>query len=372
MDQPIRILQIVSYMQRRGLETLLMNCMRRVDRTKVQFDFIVHRPFRADYDDEIEALGGRIYRLPRLNPFDPGYKKALRNFFRDHPEYRIVHCHLDCMSALPLAAAKDAGVPIRIAHAHSSSQDKNLKYLLKRYYMRKIPAAATHFFACSEEAGAWMFPGQSVRLIRNGIETAVFSFDPEKRAAMRQALGLRGALTIGHVGRLIGVKNHTFLLDVFAALHRLRPDAVLLLVGNGPLEDQLRQKVRTLGLEEQVRFLGVRSDVGDVMQAMDVFMLPSLYEGLGIVTLEAQCAGMPCLVSEGVPAACALTDRVRFLPLEAPAGQWAEQLLELSALERLSGREYVREAGYDIADTAAELQQFYLDHWSENGEISCF
>lgn len=366
MDQPIRILQIVSYMQRRGLETLLMNCMRRMDRSVVQFDFIVHRQFRADYDDEIEALGGRIYRLPRLNPFDPRYKKALRDFFRDHPEYRIVHCHLDCMSALPLAAAKEAGVPVRIAHAHSSSQDRDLKYLLKRHYMKKIPAAATHFFACSDEAGRWMFPGQSVRLIRNGIDTAAFAFDPETRTAMRRELELGDALTLGHVGRLIGVKNHAFLLEVFAALHALRPDAQLLLVGNGPLEEELKQQTRQLGLQDHVRFLGVRADVPRLLQAMDLFILPSLSEGLGIAALEAQSAGLPCLVSDRVPAACAATEHIRFLSLDLSPDRWAEALLQLAEGDRRSGSKAVTEAGYDITTTANELRQFYLDHWSES------
>mgnify|MGYP003291139149 CR=1 FL=1 len=362
MERPIRILQIVSFMHRRGLETLLMNCMRRIDRTQVQFDFIVHRPFRADYDDEIEALGGKIHRLPRLNPFDPRYKKALRDFFREHPEYRIVHCHLDCMSALPLAAAREAGVPVRIAHAHSSSQDKDLKYLLKRYYMKKIPAAATHFFACSGEAGSWMFPGQSVRLIRNGIDTAAFAFDPERRAVMRRELELGDALTVGHVGRLIGVKNHDFLLDVFAQLHRSRPDAVLLLVGNGPLEEQLREKAARLGISGHIQFLGVRSDVPELMQAMDVFVLPSLYEGLGISAVEAQAAGLPCLLSENVPWECRMAESAIFLPLEDPA-LWAQEIQRCAALSRTADCSGIIRAGYDITTTAAELQQFYLEHW---------
>lgn len=365
MDQPIRILQIVSYMQRRGLETLLMNCMRRMDRSVVQFDFIVHRQFRADYDDEIEALGGRIYRLPRLNPFDPRYKKALRDFFRDHPEYRIVHCHLDCMSALPLAAAKEAGVPVRIAHAHSSSQDRDLKYLLKRHYMKKIPAAATHFFACSDEAGRWMFPGQSVRLIRNGIDTAAFAFDPETRTAMRRELELGDALTLGHVGRLIGVKNHGFLLEVFAALHALRPDAQLLLVGNGPLEEKLKQQTRQLGLQDHVRFLGVRADVADVMQAMDVFVLPSLYEGLSLTSVEAQAAGLPCIFADTVTTECQMTEQVRFLPLN-DRERWAREILSCAGLPRSADCSGIVDAGYDITTTANELQQFYLDHWSES------
>lgn len=365
MDQPIRILQVVSFMQRRGLETLLMNCMRRMDRTKVQFDFIVHRSFRADYDDEIEALGGRIYRLPRLNPFDPRYKKALGDFFRDHPEYRIVHCHLDCMSALPLAAAKAAGVPVRIAHAHSSSQDKNLKYLLKRIFMKKIPAAATHFFACSQEAGRWMFPGQSVRLIRNGIDTAAFAFDPEKRRAMRRELGLGSEPVVGHVGRLIGVKNHTFLLDAFALVCKEAPDAVLLLAGNGPLEEQLRDQAAGLGIAQNVRFLGVRADVPALMQAMDVFVLPSLFEGLGISAVEAQACGLPCLLSQNVPSACGMTEPVEFLPLGDPT-LWAQEILRCAALPRVADCSGIAKAGYDITTTAAELQDFYLDHWQES------
>ena len=208
----IRVLHIVSFMQRGGLETLIMNCYRHIDREKMQFDFIVHRPFRADYDDEIEALGGKIYRLPRLNPFSPEYKKALVEFFTAHPEYRVVHCHLDCMSALPLAAAKQCGVPVRIAHAHSSNQDKDWKYPLKRLYMSKIPASATHFFACAQDAGEWMFPGQNITTINNGIETDRFSFSPEVRAEVREELGLGDALVLGHVGRFAPQKNHTFLL----------------------------------------------------------------------------------------------------------------------------------------------------------------
>lgn len=365
MNQPIRILQIVSYMQRRGLETLLMNCMRRMDRSKIQFDFIVHRPFRADYDDEIEALGGRIYRLPRLNPFDSRYHKALRDFFRAHPEYRIVHCHLDCMSALPLAAAKAAGVPVRIAHAHSSSQDKDLKYLLKRLYMKKIPAAATHFFACSGAAGSWMFPGQPVRLIRNGIDTAAFAFDPQQRTAVRRELGLTDQLTVGHVGRLIDVKNHSFLLEVFAEVLRSCPDAVLLLAGSGPLEEKLREKARMLGISGHIRFLGVRSDVPALMQAMDVFVLPSLYEGLGISAVEAQASALPCLLSDAVPADCIMTDRVERLPLRSPE-RWAQAILDAAKCPRPGDCSGIARAGYDITSTAGELQQFYLEHWQEN------
>ena len=357
---PMRVLHIVTYMGRGGLETLLMNVYRHIDREKIQFDFLVHRSFRADYDDEIEALGGIIYRLPRLNPFDPGYRKVLLDFFRQHPEYRIVHSHLDCMSSIPLAAAKKAGVPVRIAHSHNSNQDKNLKYPLKLIYMRKIPRYATDLFACSQLAGDWMFPGQKVRLVKNGIETQTFSFNTEIRKHMRQELGLEGNLVFGHVGRFMPQKNHSFLIDIFAEVQKKQKNTKLLLVGEGPLEGEIREKVRKLELEDEVLFLGVRSDVNRIMQAMDVFLLPSLYEGLGMVAVEAQCVGLPCVVSEGVPAECSMTDGVTYLPLGNPE-EWAEAVLSMGNGKRENQVDHIKRAGYDIVTTANWLQEFYCE-----------
>ena len=357
----IRILHIVSYMQRGGLETLIMNCYRHIDREKMQFDFIVHRDFRSDYDDEIEELGGKIYRLPRLNPFSPGYKKALMDFFQAHPEYKIVHCHLDCMSALPLAAAKKCGVSVRIAHAHSSNQARNLKYPLKRWYMRKIPGVATHFFACSKEAGRWMFPGQDITVISNGIETEKFVFRHEIRDEVRRELNLKDELVLGHVGRFMPEKNHSFLIDIFEEVHKHIPNARLLLVGTGPLEDQAKQKVDRLGLAEHVRFLGVRSDVNRILQAVDVFVLPSLYEGLSLTSVEAQTSGLRCFFSDTVSRACQMTDVVTFLPLKGDAVQWAEAIVSGNAAKRESKHEMICAAGFDIQTTADWLFNFYTE-----------
>ena len=359
----IRILHIVTYMDRGGLETMLMNCYRHIDRAQIQFDFLVHREFRADYDDEIESLGGRIYRLPRLNPFSPGYKKALLDFFKGHPEYRIVHCHLDCMSAIPLAAAKKCGVPVRIAHAHSNSQDKDWKYLLKLCFLKKIPAAATHLFACSEAAGDFMFPGQAVTVIKNGIESDKFRYDPALRAEIRRELGLGDELVLGHVGRFMPVKNHAFLIDVLAETKKLRPDARLLLVGEGPLKEQTARKAEELGLADSVLFLGLRSDVHRILQAADVFGMPSLYEGLGIAAVEAQAAGLPCVLSDTVPGACKLTDPVEFLPLEESPALWAEHILAAASAQRRDTREQIVSAGYDIRNIADYLQEFYTEMW---------
>lgn len=358
---PLRILQVVTYMGRGGLETMLMNCYRHIDRSVVQFDFLVHRDFRADYDDEIESLGGIIHRLPRLNPVSPSYHKALLTFFGQHPEYRIVHAHLDCMSAFPLTAAKKCGVPVRIAHSHNASQDKNWKYLLKRYYMRRIPSVATHLFACSESAGRWMFPGQQVTVVKNGIETQSFAFDPAVRNEVRRELGLNHELTLGHVGRFAPQKNHDFLMEIFAQVHRRNPEAVLLLVGEGPLEQQIREKAERLGLAEKVRFLGIRTDVNRLLQAVDVFVMPSRYEGLGIAAVEAQTAGVTCVLSDGVPECCKLTEHVKFLSLRDTPGKWADLILQKSETQRVSRQSEVVAAGYDIKHTARWLQSFYLE-----------
>jgi len=361
---PFRVLHIATYMGRGGLETFLMNVYRNIDREKIQFDFLVHRDFRADYDDEIEALGGRIHRLPRLNPFDPGYRKALMDFFIQHPEYKIVHSHLDCMSSIPLSAAKKASVPVRIAHSHNSNQDKNLKYPLKLFYMRKIPKYATDLFACSKSAGDWMFPGQKVSLVKNGIETERFAFNLEIRLQVRQELGLGTDFVLGHVGRFMPQKNHSFLIDVFAEIQKRLPDAKLMLVGEGPLEADIREKVRKLGMEDVVMFLGVRADVDRLLQAMDVFLLPSLYEGLGMVAVEAQCSGLPCTVSDRVPTACKMTDDVAFLPLNRPE-EWSDTILSIQGHGRESQKNRIQEAGYDIGTTANWLQEFYLEKFHE-------
>ena len=357
----IRILHIVSFMQRGGLETLIMNCYRHIDREKMQFDFIVHRDFRADYDDEIEALGGKIYRLPRLNPFSPAYRKALLDFFHGHPEYKIVHCHLDCMSSIPLAAAKQCGVPVRIAHAHSSNQTKDWKYPLKRFFMRKISAVATHFFACSQTAGQWMFPGQDVTIINNGVDTAQFSYDPNVRKEVRTELGLKQELVLGHVGRFMPEKNHDFLIDIFAEVHKRVPDAKLILVGTGPLEANVRKKVSDLNLADNVDFLGVRSDVNRILQAVDVFVLPSLYEGLGISAVEAQTAGAYCVLSDTVPQICKMTDIVDFISLNSSPDQWADSIIAGGNVARVDHSTEVIQAGYDIRVTANWLQNFYLE-----------
>lgn len=362
----IRVLQVVTNMDRGGLESMLMNYYRNIDREKIQFDFLVHRQERAAFDDEIEALGGRIYRLPRLVPWSKSYLSVLNRFFAEHTGYKVVHVHQDCLSSVILKAAKQHNVPVRIAHSHNANQDKNLKYPIKLWYKRSIPEYATNLFACGKDAGDWMFGGASYQIINNAIDVAAYSYGPTKHQEMRRQLDLTDELVIGHVGRFNPQKNHPFLLDIFAALLKKEPNAVLLLVGGGEGMLKIQAKTQELGIAEHVRFLGVRSDVADLMQTMDVFVFPSLYEGLGIALVEAQAAGLPCVVSDTIPHEAYLTDLVDSEKLSAPEEKWAEKILAKRAIPRTDRREEIAAHGFDITTEAVKLQEFYLDAYEQN------
>lgn len=359
---PIRVLQVVTYMQRGGLETMLMNYYRNIDRSKVQFDFLVHRDFEADYDREILELGGKIHRLPVLNPFGPGYLKKLDQFYKEHPEYTIVHSHLDCLAGIPLKYAKKNGVPVRLAHAHNSNQTKNLKYPIKLFCRRNITKNANHLFACSEEAGKWMFQGAPFEVLHNAIDAERYIFNPVIREKMRREFGIsQDTMVVGHVGRFMPQKNHSFLLDIFAEVHRRQPNSRLLLVGEGDLEGEAKQKAKALGLGDAVIFAGVRSDVPALLQAMDAFVLPSLYEGLPLVMVEAQAAGLPCLISDKVPIECEKTQGlVRQIALDAGAAEWADEAISCARIERRNTFQQIRDANYDIRENAEKLERFYL------------
>lgn len=355
----IRVLHVVTYMGRGGLETMIMNYYRHIDRTKVQFDFLVHRSFTADYDNEILALGGNIYRIPKLNPFSPLYFRALDSFFSEH-HYDIVHSHLDCLSAYPLKIAEKHGVKTRIAHAHNADQDHNLKYLIKAYAKRRIPRYATDFFACSQAAGQWMFPGQRFQVMKNAIDVRQYIYNPETERKMKEKFGLQNKFLIGHVGRFSPQKNHNFLIDIFQYVEKSEKSAVLLLLGAGDRKEKIESKVRQLGLQDKVIFLGSRDDIPEVLQALDVFVFPSLYEGFSIAVTEAQAAGLPCILSDRVPRECKLTENVEFLSLDLSPREWAEHIIRYKGMPKENQFDVICNAGYDIEENAKQLENFYL------------
>ena len=357
----IRVLQVVTYMGRGGLETMLMNYYRNIDRSKVQFDFLVHRDFEADYDKEILSLGGKIYHISRLIPWSKSYKKELCRFFTEHPEYKIVHVHQDCLSSVALQCAEKCGVPVRIAHSHNSNQDKNLKYPIKKYYMKKIPDYATDLFACGKEAGKWMFGNHEFRVLPNAIDTSRYIFTESIRNEVRKELSIADEFVIGHIGRFNPQKNHDFLIDIFSQIKKQKSNAKLLLVGDGDEISNIKNKVQKLQLNNSVIFTGVRTDVNRLLQAMDVFVFPSLYEGFPVTMVEAQASGIPCIISDKVPDECIITEGlVDVKSLSDSSEKWAECILSKKEVKRRNVSDDIIKSGFDIKSAAKWLEEFYI------------
>lgn len=365
MNKLIYVLHVVTDMNRGGLETMIMNYYRQINRDVLQFDFLTHREYDGDYGEEIISRGGKIYHLPTLNPFSRSYKNALFAFFREHPKYQIVHVHQDCMSSVVLKEAKKNNVPVRIAHCHSSNQDKNIKYIIKLIYKNSISKYATKLFACSEKAGQWMFNGASFEVLNNAIDSLKYTYNYQKNRDIRIQLGIEeDDIVLGHVGRFYAVKNHIFLLDIINSIKHNRK-IKLLLVGDGPLYNSIKEKVKEMKLSDRVIFTGIRSDVSDLMQAMNTFVFPSLYEGLPLTLIEAQASGLPCLISDTIPPDCMITNLVEKKPLSDGAESWANKAIELSQMTRRNTYEEVKSAGFDITENAEKLSDFYIKQWEE-------
>ncbi|WP_309121659.1 glycosyltransferase family 1 protein [Paenibacillus sp.] len=367
----IRILHAIGNMNRGGAETLIMNLYRNIDRSRIQFDFLVHRPTPGAFEEEILELGGRIFRVPYgIGSGHFAYVRALDRFFREHPEYKIVHSHMNEASGIILRSAKKAKVPVRIAHSHTSYPMYPLvKKLYFQGYARKLlPRNANHYFACSSRAGEYLFGDGIARsgrmtLLRNGVAASEFSFDPNARAKTRAELGLHSdAFVIGHIGSFRKVKNHTFLLDVFAEISQRQKNAVLALAGDGELRQEMERKADLLGVRPNVRFLGVRDDVQRIMQAIDVFVLPSLYEGLPVTLVEAQSAGLRCVISDTITKEADFgAGLIEYAALNDIA-EWTCKILQ-PAVERRDTAQLVRNSGYEIKDICESVQKFYINAW---------
>jgi glycosyltransferase involved in cell wall biosynthesis len=365
VGSPIRVLHVVVNMNRGGAETLLMNLYRNIDRTKIQFDFLTCK--EGIFDGEISDLGGKVYRIPYVTEVGHfQYGKILEEFFKSQLEYKIVHSHLDKMSGLVLKAAKKAGIPVRISHSHNTSSEGNMAAkLYKGYIGQMINSNATFYYACSQVAGEWLFKGRakSASILKNGIDIDHFKYSPQTRREIRKELHLsENDIVFGHVGRFAHQKNHEFLIDVFAEFCKGENDSILLLVGDGPLREEIEKKTFDLKINNKVKFLGVRSDIPRILQALDLFMFPSLHEGLPVSLIEAQGAGLPCFISDQVSKEVDMgLNLVQFLPLNNKS-LWIERIKKrLSILDsRELNLEPLKQKGYNIKDSASQLEKFYL------------
>ncbi|SDN15889.1 glycosyltransferase family 1 protein [Acetanaerobacterium elongatum] len=364
----VRVLHIVFSMNRGGIETILMNIFRNIDRSKLMFDFLVHTKEDCAYDEEIRALGGRIYSVPSRRAGLLKNRRALDAFFKAHPEYKIVHQHVSSMSYVePLKAAKRAGVPVRIIHVHGTSEGASWLHVPLHYLNRLgVKRLATHYFACSDLAARWLYGARQFRakeycIINNGTQPESFVFNPETRERIREELHLQNKFVIGLVGRFHYLKNHIYLLDAFSKLHERAPDAVLLLVGDGELREEITSHIQALGLEAAVVLTGMRPDVPEVLQAIDVFCMPSFHEGLPLSVIEAQGAGLPCLLSDTITKQVAITDLVQYLSIKRPPEDWAEKLMQMRGIPRRDTCSELVAAGFDLSGITQELQSLYLD-----------
>ncbi len=363
----IRILQVLGGLSRGGAETMVMNLYRAIDRTKIQFDFIIHTSEHQDFTDEVLSLGGRIYSFPKFRVYN--YFSMMRiwdNFFKEHPEYRILHSHVRSYASLYLPIAKKHGLTT-IVHSHSTSEGKGIISFIKRLMQSPLKRQADYLFSCSLEAGKWLFGEDAIlrdnyRMIPNAVDTSKFAFNEDVRKKMRLALEIdEAAVVFGHVGRFHPAKNHLFMLDIFKGVVDKNPDALLLLVGDGELREKIENRIAELGIEKSVKLLGSRSDVADLLQAMDIFVFPSSWEGLPVTVVEAQAAGLPCFVSDTVTKDVNVSELVKNLPISCGVTSWVDILSSVKPY-RLDVIDAIKRAGFDIKSAAEQLALFYEDN----------
>lgn len=361
--QPYRVLQIVTSMDRGGTETMIMNHYRAIDKEKIQFDFLVHRSHRGAYDDEIEQLGGHIYRAFPIRPWNyPKYFKFLNKFFKKHhSDFIAVHSHIHENSGFPFKYANKYGIKHCIVHSHIADLGIDYKYPFRLFGKIFVKKYATEKFACGKDAGIFLYGKHNDFIVfNNAIDSEKFKYNTDTRTQIRNKLGLENKFVIGHVGRFGAQKNHTFLIDVFKEILSHEKNSVLILVGDGPLRFAMEDKAKKLQINNNVLFLGLRSDIPELLQAFDVLLFPSLYEGLPVSIIEAQAAGLPCILSDTIDNKTAITPNVKFVSLSAGIQTWVKTLLSFKNFVRQDTSEYIIKANYDIHNNAKWLEEFYL------------
>lgn len=365
-NKPIRVAQIIGKWLGGGVESVVMNYYRNIDRSKIQFDFICDEDSTNIPYAEIESLGGKVILIPPYQKVIK-YHKELKRVLKEG-NYKIVHSHINTLSVFSLFAAKCAGVPVRIAHSHSTTNKKEKNKNLMKQLLRPFSKVfATDYMCCSELAGRWLFGDkeydkENVYLLNNAIDLDKFKYDEVVRRKKRKELNIDDdTLVIGHVGRFVEQKNHRFLIDIFNEVHKQNEKSILLLVGQGPLMEKIKEKVKSLGIEDSVKFLGQRNDISELYQAFDVFCLPSLYEGLPVVGVEAQATGLLCLFSDDMTKEIKVLESTSFLSLEQSAKEWAEILLKsIENFERKDTTIEFFNNGFDIKMEVKKLIKIYL------------
>ena len=361
MAMPIRVLQVVGILNCGGAESMIMNLYRNVDREQVQFDFVVHSDEEGMYDTEVKALGGEIYHCPKFRIKNlKVYCKWWKKFFETHTEYRIIHSHVRSCAAVYFSIAKKYGVKT-IIHSHSTSNGEGVSAAVKNIMQFPLRYQADCMMACSQKAGEWLYGKNACKSKRytflpNAVDVDKYQPNVNTREQYRTELNLENNVVYGHVGRFHESKNHPFLLEVFAQIHEKNKNARLLLIGDGELREMVEKKIKELDIQDSVILLGLRRDIAELLQAIDVLLFPSVWEGLPVTVIEAQAAGVPCIISDNITTDVDITDLVTRLPI-TNVENWVETAM--SELERKNVCKAVKKSGFDVKESALLLTKIY-------------
>lgn len=365
----IKVLQVLGGLNRGGAETMIMNLYRAIDRTKFQFDFVIHTDKTQEYANEVLNLGGKIYVCPKYNGKNHfAYCKWWKQFYKNHPEYKIVHGHMRSTAAIFLSIAKQYGLKT-ISHSHSVSSGTGFSSFVKNLLQLPIRNIADFFMGCSREANEWLF-GKKIAnsdkciILNNAIDTSLYDYNSETREKIRSSWNISDEFVVGTVGRITEPKNPCFLIEVFRDLKVINPNAKLVIAGDGDMMPIVKERIKEFELENDSILLGSCDNVPEVLQGLDVFVFPSLWEGLGMAAIEAQAAGLVTICSERIPKAVFVTDLARSLELSSGSKNWAEYINESQIYERNSNyAKLVFDAEYDISKTSEILSSIYSEIW---------
>jgi len=359
----IRVLHMIGSLGIGGSQACVMNLYRNIDRNAIQFDFAVDSPGNNYYVNEIENLGGKIYYFPKFNGKNIiEVQRAWNNFLSKHREYKILHSHVRSYASIYIPIAKRNGVKT-IIHSHSTSNGRGFASVAKSILQYPLRYQADYFFGCSKAAGEWLFGKGVVKsnqyyTLQNAVDTRQYQANPKEREECRRRLGIENKKVFLHVGRLHPSKNHNFLLNVFAKVVNHQPDSILLIAGDGELRSGIEERIDELALNGAVKMLGSRSDIPELMQAADCFLFPSNWEGLPLAVVEAQAAGIPCLISDHVTREVQISELVTYLPIDQGVDLWVDAILKIN-YQRKNVICKIKRAGFDVQDTAKWLEVFY-------------
>jgi glycosyltransferase involved in cell wall biosynthesis len=369
--EKIKILHVLAQRPKGGIGTFLKNMQSNIDTSKVQFDYLICDSDKTgDFDNFVKQFGSEVHVLSPLKSSKIlRYISEINNFFKNHAnEYDIVHGHLSSLGVIYFNIARKYGVKHRIIHSHATRlSDKKLNEIRNFFTELPLKQAANIYFACSKKAGEHKYgkkdlENHNVHIINNAVDVNKYKFDLEARVSIRKQLNLEDKLVIGNVGRLSNQKNHQFLIDAFKQIYSKEKKAILMLIGDGELSPILKRKVESLGLKDAVMFMGKRNDVDKLLHAMDVFVMPSLYEGFPLVGIEAQCSGLPCIFADTITEEIMVTASCKFLSLRLSKELWGLEVLKIhekSNSNRITASEIVENAGYSINNEAVKLQNLY-------------